>query len=309
MKKVMITGAMGFIGSWVVKEMCRQNVDVIAVIRENASIRDKHFGCGVRIIYCDMKNYKMLPSMVEDRDIDVVFHFAWDGVSGERTRSSSIQTANLQSTLDLIEAASEMKCGTFIGSGSLHEIESFYEMQENKPINNLGYMYKASKLAAHWMGKALAGSLNIRFFWPVVANAYGEEEMSQRLINTVIRSILNGESPKLSAGKQNYDFLHIADVAHAFYLIAEKGIDGTNYIIGSGEVKPLREYLEVVGKIANDTMETDIPLGFGEITSNIVNLPESVFSISQLVEDTGFRPAISFEDGIKRTVNWIVGHR
>ena len=307
MKKVMITGAMGFIGSWVVKEMRRQGVDVIAVIRENASIEENHFGGGVRIICCDMKNYEMLPSLVEDRDIDVIFHFAWDGVSGERTKSSSIQTANLRATLDLIKASSEMKCGTFIGSGSLHEIESFYEMQENKPIDNLGYMYKASKLAAHWMGKALAGSLNIRFFWPVVANAYGEEETSQRLVNTVIRSVLKGESPKLSAGKQNYDFLHIADVAHAFYLIAEKGINGTNYIIGSGEAKPLREYLEVVGKIANDPMGTAIPLGFGEITSNVVYLPKSVFSISQLVEDTGFSPTITFEEGIKRTVNWIVG--
>lgn len=44
MKKVMITGAMGFIGSWVVKEMRRQGVDVIAVIRENASIEENHFG-------------------------------------------------------------------------------------------------------------------------------------------------------------------------------------------------------------------------------------------------------------------------
>lgn len=126
-------------------------------------------------------------------------------------------------------------------------------------------------------------------------------------MTSVIQKQEKGESPKLSAGKQNYDFLHIADVAHAFYLIAEKGINGTNYIIGSGEAKPLREYLEVVGKIANDTMGTAIPLGFGEITSNVVYLPKSVFSISQLVEDTGFSPTITFEEGIKRTVNWIVG--
>lgn len=307
MKKVMITGATGFIGSWVVKEMRRQGVEVIAVIRENAGVKGQLFGDDVRIVCCDMKNYERLPTLVADRDIDVVFHFAWDGVSGERTKSSSIQLTNLQATLDLIKAMSEMHCGTFIGSGSLHEIESFYEMQENGPISNLGYMYKASKLAAHWMGKALAGSLNIRFFWPVVVNAYGEGEMSQRLVNSVIRSVIKGESPKLSAGKQNYDFLHIADVAHAFYLIAEKGIDGTNYIIGSGKAKPLREYLEIVGKIANEAMGADIPLGFGQVTSNVVCLPESVFSISQLVKDTGFAPTISFEEGVKRTVGWIVG--
>ncbi len=307
MKKVMVTGAMGFIGSWVVKELRRQGVEVIAVVRENASVSDSCFGEGVRIVYCDMKDYSGIPSLIQDREIDAIFHFAWDGVSGERTRDAAIQMSNLQATLDLIRAASKMGCGTFIGSGSLHEIESFYEMQEDKPIYNLGYMYKASKLAAHWMGKALAGSLKIRFFWPVVANAYGEGEVSKRLINTVIRSVLQGESPKLSAGKQNYDFLHIEDVAHAFYLIAEKGVDGTNYIIGSGDAKPLREYLEVVGKIANDAAGTDISLGFGEIVSNVVYLPESVFSIEQLVKDTGFAPTITFEEGVKRTVDWIVG--
>lgn len=71
---------------------------------------------------------------------------------------------NLQGTLDLIDAMKEMNIKTFVGAGSLHEAESIIEMSEDKVVSNLGYMYKATKMAAHWMGKAKAGAYGIRFF-------------------------------------------------------------------------------------------------------------------------------------------------
>ena len=83
-------------------------------------------------------------------------------------------------------------------------------------------------------------------------NTYGEEEKSARLVNTIIRKVLHGESPDLSAGNQYYDFVHVSDVARALILIAEKGVDGTNYTIGSGDAKPLKEFLKIVGQVAND---------------------------------------------------------
>lgn len=150
-----------------------------------------------------------------------------------------IQEQNLQSTLDLIDAMHIMKIGCFIGCGSMHEAESLVEMNEDKVISNLGYMYKATKTAAHWIGKAKCGTYGIRFFWPLI-NTYGEEEKSARLVNTIIRKVLNGESPDLSAGNQYYDFVHVSDVARALILIAEKGVDGTNYTIGSGDGKTVK---------------------------------------------------------------------
>ena len=73
------------------------------------------------------------------------------------------------------------------------------------------------------MGKAKSGNVGIRFFWPLI-NTYGEGEKSTRLINTTIRKIVLGEEPALSNGNQYYDFVHVEDVAHALYLIAEKGV-------------------------------------------------------------------------------------
>lgn len=305
MKKVIVTGATGFVGYSVVQELLAHGVEIIAVVRENSKNLDKLQNDKVRIVPCNLERICELSSLITDRYIDTVYHFAWQGVSDDDIKDADIQMRNVKATLDLINILPELGCNTFIGAGSLHETESYYDMKEDKVISNLGYMYKAAKISAHWMGKALAGSKNIRFFWPVISNTYGVGEKSKRLVNTIIRKVFDGETPALSAGMQNYDFVYITDVAKAFYLIGEKGIDGTNYFIGSGNVKPLREYLEVVGQVANQVNNSAIPLGFGEIQSNVVFLPEEIFSTETLCRDTGFHIEVPFREGILRTAEWI----
>lgn len=305
MKKAIVTGATGFIGKFLVRELVKQHVEVIAVVRRRTKNLAAIDALPVRIIECNIADYHTIPDIIADRDVDAVFHIAWQGVSDQDARNEAIQMRNLQSTLDLIEAMHTMKIGTFVGCGSMHEAEALVEMSEDKVITNLGYMYKATKTAAHWMGKAKAGAYGIRFFWPLI-NTYGEEERSARLVNTIIRKVLRGESPALSAGNQYYDFIHVSDVARALILIAENGVDGTNYMIGSGEAKPLKEFLKIVGKVANELHEGgDVSLGFGEITSNVISLPLSTFDVTKLYHDTGFKPLISFEEGIERTAKWI----
>ena len=306
MKKVIVTGATGFIGRFLVRELVRQKVEVIALVRE----RSKNLECisqlPIRIVECDLSRFSQLPAMIPDRDVDAVFHIAWQGVSDVNAKDPQIQMQNLSATLEILDAMHQMGIGTFVGAGSLHEEEAIIEMAEDKIITNLGYSYKACKMAAHWMGKAKAGSYGIRFFWPLI-NTYGEEERSARLINTVIRKILQGESPALSAGAQFYDFVHVSDVARALCLIAEKGVDGTNYVIGSGDAKPLRTFLEEVGSIVNGMREDgrQVPLGFGRVTGNVVHLPKETFDVAALYRDTGFVPEVSFEKGVLRTAHWI----
>ena len=305
MKKAIVTGATGFIGKFLVRELVKQNVEVIAVVRRGTKNLNTINALPVKIVECNIADYHMLPDMIADRDIDVVFHIAWQGVSDLDARNEAIQMQNLQSTLDFIDAMHIMKIGCFIGCGSMHEAESLVEMNEDKVISNLGYMYKATKTAAHWIGKAKCGTYGIRFFWPLI-NTYGEEERSARLVNTIIRKVLHGETPDLSAGNQYYDFVHVSDVARALILIAEKGVDGTNYTIGSGDAKPLKEFLKIVGQVANDLHGGEpVELGFGKITSNVISLPITTFDVTKLYKDTGFKPLIPFREGIERTARWI----
>lgn len=306
MRKVIVTGATGFIGRFLVRELVKQNIETIAVVRKGSRNLKTIGNLPVRIVECDLSGLGQLPRLVLDRDTDTVFHTAWQGVSDQDAKDQEIQIQNLRATLELIDAMNEMHIKTFIGCGSIHEAESLVEMAGDKTVSNLGYMYKASKTAAHWMGKAKCGAYGIRFFWPLI-NTYGEEERSERLVNTVIRRIFAGESPDLSAGSQFYDFVHVTDVARALCLIAGKGVDGTNYVIGSGEAKPLKEFLVIVGEVANRLSGgTDVPLGFGKVTSNVVSLPKETFDASTLQQDTGFKIRVPFREGIERTARWIM---
>lgn len=304
MNKAIVTGATGFIGRFLVRELLERQYEVIAVVRKNT--RNILFLPSVyETIECDLKDFGHLDEYVLDRDIDVVFHTAWQGISDDDSKNEDIQLANVENTLKLIDSSYRMGVGTFVGCGSIHEAEAYVEMAQGKVVTNLGIYYKSAKVAAHWMGKVKAESYGMRFFWPLI-NTYGEEENSPRLINNMIRTMLRGKSPMLSSGEQIYDFVHVSDVAYALFLIYKKGVDGVDYFIGSGKAKPLREYLDIVADITNKENQSNIALGFGKITQHIVSLPIEVFDISKLRRDTGFMPQISFNEGITRTVKWIM---
>ncbi len=306
MKKVIITGGTGFIGKWIVKELLNNGVEVIVISRENSKNINELNNLPVKIVECDLENIDKLPELIKDRDIDTFYHIAWQGVSDSDLKSSEVQINNVIATLKILDVMKKMNIETFVGAGSLHEIEGQIEMNKNTTITNMGCMYKSAKNCAHLMAKAKAGDLGIRFLWPIITNTYGEGEKSGRLINTIIRRVLNNESMDLSAGDQNYDFIHISDLARAFYLIGDKGKDGHNYIVSSGKVKPLKEYLKVVEKLANEISGNSIELNFGGLKSSPIYLDECNFDISNLIEDTGFKPNISFEEGIKKTIKWII---
>ena len=86
-------------------------------------------------------------------------------------------------------------------------------------------------------------------------------------------------------------------------MIAENGNNNTSYVVGSGNAKPLRKYVESL----HDTIETDLELHFGDIPFQGVNLELSCFDPSTLFSDTGYRPQVNFEEGIHRTFDWIKG--
>lgn len=306
MKKAIVTGATGFIGKFLVRELLQNDVEIFAVDRIGTTWNNLD-GLPIHKVECNLSNISELPDMIKDRDIDCIFHIAWQGVSDSDAKSYDVQLKNVRATLELIEAAHQMNISSFLMAGSIHEFEAKIEMASCEPVSNLSNMYKTSKLAAHWMGKALAGNYGIRFLCPLIINAYGEQENSARLINSFVRKILDGESPDLSEGTQLYDFVHVGDVAHALYLIAAKGIDGKDYIIGSGNAKPLKDFLTEARDIVNEIKGGEsVQLGFGKHKGRAISLPKEAFDISSLVNDTGFHPQISFKDGIKRTVEWII---
>lgn len=300
MKKVIVTGADGFVGSNTVKYLAEMGLDVLALdikqtaenITENAKIKYKRI---------DISHSDELLREIEPDEYDTVIHFAWIGSSGPQRMDYNLQMNNALTTVELMKTAKKLGCSRFLAAGSImeREVAAAVATQGSKP--GMGYIYGMGKLIAHNLCKAVAADIGIELIWPMVTNAYGEGELSPRFVNTTIRKIINGEPLQFTAATQNYDFVHVSDVARAFYMIAKDGNPFCEYIIGSGNARPLKEFItEMVS-----TLDKSASPIFGDIPFTGTNLPLSAFDTSDTEKDTGFKAEISFSKGTKRTMDWL----
>lgn len=301
MRKAIVTGANGFIGTALCKELSRQGISVIAVVRnkeENVSSIESL--SGLRIVYSDLSDFKSLHEVISDRDVDVLYHLAWVGSAGPLRGNAEVQFNNIKYTCDTAEACSKMNCKRFVFASSImeYEIEAVMSTDATPGINTL---YSSAKVSADYMARTIAGSLGIDYIRAVISNIYGPGELSPRLVNTSIRKMLNGEHCAFSAGEQTYDFIYIDDAAKTFVAIGEKGVANRTYYIGSQNPKPLKEFLCEL----RDQVDPNIEIGLGDIPFSGVSLTYNEFNIHAVREDTGFVPEVSFADGIQNTIKWI----
>ncbi|GHU86890.1 NAD dependent epimerase/dehydratase [Spirochaetia bacterium] len=302
MKKAIVTGANGFIGSAVTQELIENGTEVIAMDLSNTRLPQSKL---VHFYAMDLQHIQDLDvtSLKKEigEDFDVFYHFAWAGSAGKERANTVLQLQNAQWTIDCLRLAKNIGCKRFVCAGSIMEYETIAAIfaQGNRP--GPGYIYGAGKLFAHTISMSFAAGFGIDVVWAMLTNAYGVGELSSRFINSTIRKILKGEPLQFTVGTQNYDFVYITDVARAFRLIGEKGKPFYHYLIGSSNAKPLKEFvLEMKSSIAP---EGDFV--FGDIPFTGANTPLAQFDCSETEADTGFRAEISFAEGVKKTMEWL----
>lgn len=302
MKKAIVTGANGFVGSNVCRELCGRGVKVYAVIKDENENIDNIGGLeGLKIVYCDLNDISSLPDKISDRGADVFYHFAWVGSAGPLRCDEEMQLQNALWTAQALRTADSMGCKKFVNAGSIMEKETYTAVYAQDSTPGLPYIYGAGKLAARAICKPIANSLDIDLCWAVITNAYGAGELSPRFVNSTIRRIIAGEPLQFTAATQNYDFIYIDDVAKAFAAIGEHGKPNREYTIGSGNARPLKEFiLEMQQALAPDAE----PI-FGDVPFTGVNMPLEAFDTSAIREDCGFVPAIGFAEGTRLTMDWI----
>lgn len=300
MERAVITGATGFLGRWLTRELLKSGVSVTAIIRPgsvNRALLPKN--PQLDIVECAMCDYRSL--RISHSEGSVWYHLAWEGVSGADRSSLPVQLTNIQASRDAVEAAAAMDCDMFVGLGTIMEQESALVAAVDGSQPGTGYLYGGAKGYAHLLTKVDAARLGIPHIWAALTNAYGEYEWSPRFINSTLHKILRREPLEFTSGTQIYDFIHVEDAVKALILIADKGRPYYRYVIGSGQAAPLRDFVQAIGR----TLAPDQTLHFGDIPYTGAQLPREAFSIESLKQDTGFQPQICFEEGLQRTIEWI----
>ena len=144
----------------------------------------------------------------------------------------------------------------------------------------------------------LCKSLGIRQNWARILSVYGPNDGENTLISYVIRELKAGRSPELTKCEQIWDYLYADDAGDAILAIAEKGIDGKAYPLGSGKGRRLSEYIEDIRKVINPAIEVK----YGAKDYYPHQPMHLVADIDDLEKDMGWMPSQKFYEGIKALV-------
>lgn len=294
MKRAVITSATGAIGIALIKELFKNNIEVLALCRKgsprNSNIPNHQL---VHIDYCnleDIVNYNN-----ENGLYDVFFHMAWVGTIGAARNDMYLQNLNVKYALDAVRLAKRLGCRRFIGIGSQAE----YGVQNkiltpNTPTFPLTG-YGIGKLTAGLMTRQLSKQLKLEHVWVRVLSVYGPCDWKNSLIMSTIRKLGNHETPSLTKGEQVWDYLYSGDAAEALRLVAEKGISEKIYVLGSGSAMPLFEYINTIKEL----IDPNAYLAYGDIPYSKDQIMYLRADISELTKDTGWVSNTVFRDGIK----------
>lgn len=290
-----ITGPTGAVGTALTEELLEAGWKVYAVTHP-ASRRTDSIPSGAHLLSLDLSEMGALPEKVGHAD--AFFHLGWRGTIGPGRNDMRMQEANIRASLDAVEAARDMGCEVFVGAGSQAEhgrIEG--RMCADSPCAPLNG-YGIAKLCAGQMTRIHCRAFGIRHVWARILSVYGPHDNPKSVIPMLMEALRRGEDMPLTAGEQEWDYLFSHDAARALIALAGSGKDGHIYPVGSGQVRTLRSCFELV----RDLMAPGRALRLGELEYPAGQVMHLEADISGIRKDTGWKPQVPFEEGIRRTV-------
>lgn len=218
---------------------------------------------------------------------------------GGRDHNQDYQiTENLALTLASVELAAAAGCRQWIGLGSQAEYGNLNVRisEEMKPCPTT--LYGRSKLAAGIASLALCEARGLTGAWLRVFSTYGPGDAAFWFLPYLISEFTGGRAPQLTRCEQFWDYLYVDDAACAVSAAVNHGLAGV-YNLGSGIAKPLKDYVEAVREALGSSLQPN----YGAIGYRPDQVMHLEADISRLTEATGWKPAVSFQEGIALTVD------
>lgn len=291
MKRVLLTGASGFIGRHCVEPLLALGYEVHAVSREGRG--------DARVTWhaCDLLAAGSAEKLIAAVKPTHLLHLAWYVVPGKLITAPE-NFAWVTASFDLLRCFAEAGGSRAALCGSGYEYDwSYGYCQETLTPRVPDTIYGACKNALHELARSYAlGRLSL--VWPRVFFLYGPHEHPKRLVSSVIGALLNGAEAPCSHGKQIRDYMHVADVAAGLVATLDSDLEGA-VNVSSGEALTLREIVLTVGRL----MARPELVKLGALPARANDLPMVVGANSRLA-GLGFLPRFDLEAGLADTIAW-----
>lgn len=300
MKSSVVTGANGFVGYWLIRELSKHGVRVTAVIKdENENISMLSDFDNVDIVYCDLSQLKSLPDKIEIKEYDTFYHLAWIAAGGTGRADYDLQLKNVQYACDAIGVAKQLGCRKILFAGTITEkiAENILNLS-GKAVNNI---YGICKHTTHCLVDVESKKQDIDYVWMQFSNLYGPYSINGNIVGYTIKELLQDHEATFGPANQIYDLLYIEDLVYAAYLLGKCRTKHHSYYIGSGQLRILSDYLREIGVICGKKELVKI----GARPDDGTRYEESWFDITSLKEDTGYVPQVTFEKGVRKTIEWM----
>jgi nucleoside-diphosphate-sugar epimerase len=224
---------------------------------------------------------------------------AWYVVPGKLI-SSELNFDWVRASMELLRCFQQQGGRRIVMPGSGYEYDwSYGYCHETRTPTVPNTTYGACKHAMDVMAQAFCRSHQISYAWPRLFFLYGPNEHPDRLVSSVIRSVLQGQEARCSHGRQMRDYLHVQDVADAMVSILDSPLEGP-INIGSGVAMTLRDIIATIGR----TLGREDLIKLGAIPSRANDAPMVVADIERLTTAMKWQPKYSLETGLAHTIEW-----
>lgn len=301
-KSVLITGATGFIGANLTRELVELGADVHIFTKATSDKwRIKDILNHITEHRCNLKNQNNIQKIVKKINPHIIYHLATHGSRPFQKNLNEIIKTNIIGTDNLLRALLDINYQCFVNTGTSSE----YGLKD-KPMKEADLLEPISIYAATKASTTLLCQVFAKLYKkPIITlrlfSVYGYYEHPNRLIPTAIISSLTGKPLKLTSGKQRHDFIFIDDVIETYLRVPFiKNISGEIINIGSGKQYSNEEVASKINKLS----EKGLKIEKDKYLPRSWDTDYWVANIKKARKLLGWKPKFSFEQGLKKTISW-----
>lgn len=297
MRRVLLTGASGFVGAAVLRQMVAQRRPVAVLLRDTSDThRITNLLPAVTVVRGDVSCIDATTDSLAAFGPGCVVHLAWQGVKGG-DRNDPGQLDNVSAAITLHRVVTALGCTRVVGLGSQAEYgPQAGRIAEDAPTRPTT-LYGAAKLATSILLDRACVNAGQSFAWMRLFSSYGPNDDPSWMIPYLIERILAGERPSLTGAEQVWDYIHVDDAAAAVVAMVDAEATGL-FNLGSGSARPLREIITMV----RDAIDPALPLGFGEVPYRPDQVMHLEADVTRLRAATGWAPIIRLDEGLRAVV-------